>query len=49
MISSVREKKMDRLFRTLTYDYTKHEFFFEKDVDALISEVVKFLERHQSF
>ena len=33
MISSVREKKMDRLFRTLAYDYTRHEFFFEKDVE----------------
>ena len=33
MISSVREKKMDRLFRTLAYDYVKHEFFFEKDVE----------------
>ena len=33
MISSVREKTMDRLFRTLAYDYTKHEFFFEKDVE----------------
>ena len=33
MISSIREKKMDRLFRTLAYDYTKHEFFFEKDVE----------------
>ena len=33
MISSVREKNMDRLFRTLAYDYTRHEFFFEKDVE----------------
>lgn len=33
MISSIREKKMDRLFRTLAYDYVKHEFFFEKDVE----------------
>ena len=33
MISSIREKKMDSLFRTLAYDYTKHEFFFEKDVE----------------
>lgn len=33
MISSVRENKMDRLFRTLSYDYTMHEFFFEKDVE----------------
>lgn len=33
MISSIREKKIDRLFRTLAYDYTRHEFFFEKDVE----------------
>lgn len=33
MISSVREKMMDRLFRTLAYDYTRHEFFFEKDIE----------------
>ena len=32
--TSDRERKLDRLLSSLSYDYRRHEFFFERDVEV---------------